>query len=452
MVTESLKADVSDKAKHSFARLLARDPVYFCNNVLGVYPYAKQLEMIESVRDHEQTTVVGANAVGKDWMVGRIICWWQATHYPAKTIITGPTARQVADIVWREARSAFYNSKTLLGGRMLPTESRWEVSDEHFALGFSTDKPWNLTGFHSPNLLVVVTEAHNFSDINIVSLKRLLPTRLLLTGNPFSTDGEFYASHHDKRHLYNAIKISAYDTPNVINGTEELPGVVNLRDIEKMKADWGENSPIYRATVHSEFVATEDGLIPLAWLMRAKEIDENAAQVEPYDAGVDVAGPGEDETVLTVRSGSTIVLQKGWFDSDPRGQVAAALMPYRERLRRVNVDSAGIGWNFYLHLADLGYPAEPINVGEAPKDSEKYRNLKAELYWGLRQRFEDNDVHGLPDEAVGQLASLRYRHNARGQIEIESKEEARKRGVKSPDKAESMMLAFAETQHGLEWL
>lgn len=432
-----------------------RSPRLFCEEVLGVRPYDRQIEMIESVRDNEQTSVVGANAVGKDWMVGRIICWWQSTRYPAKTIITGPTARQVADIVWREARGAYYASSVPLGGRMLPTESRWEVSDEHFALGFSTDKAWNLTGFHSPNLLVVVTEAHNFNDNNLVSLKRLFPNRLLMTGNPFSDSGEFFDSHHDKRHLYNAISISAYDTPNVRNGDEALPGVVNRRDIEKMAADWGEDSPLFKATVLSEFAQTVDGLIPLAWLMRAKDIDEEQAESSQLDVGIDVAGPGEDETVLTIRAGSTIISQEGWFVPDPRGPVVAALMPHRERLRSINVDSAGIGWNFYLHLCDVfgAHLCNPINVGEASNDSELYRNLKAELYWGLRQRFGDEDVHSLPADAIGQLAGLRYKHNSRGQVEIESKDEARKRGVKSPDKAESIMLAFASPKHAaLEWV
>lgn len=446
---------VSPKAAAALTRKMRDDPAWFCENVLGVTPYGKQIELIESVRDHEQTSVVGANAVGKDWMVGRVICWWQASRYPAKTIITGPTARQVSDIVWREARQAFYGSKIPLGGRMLPTESRWEVSDEHFALGFSTDKAWNLTGFHSPNLLVVITEAHNFSDANLVSLKRLLPNRLLMTGNPFSASGEFFDSHHGKRNLYNAISISAYDTPNVILGNEDLPGVVNRKDIEKMAADWGEDSPIFRATVHSEFAQTEDGLIPLAWLIRAQEpsAEPESDEEAPIDAGVDVAGPGDDETVLTVRCGSRVLEQKAWHDSDPRGQVAAALQPYKARLRNVNVDSAGIGWNFYLHLIDLGFPAMAINVGESARDGEKYRNLKAELYWGLRQRFQDEDIHDLPEECVSQVASLRYRHNSRGQIEIESKDEARRRGISSPDRAESVMLAFAEMPAGkLEWI
>lgn len=442
--TLSIESIPLDDAK-VYASRVQRDPAWFCREVLGSDPYDRQIEMIESVRDNEQTSVVGANGVGKDWMMGRIICWWQTSRYPAKTIITGPTARQVSDIVWREARGAYYSSKVPLGGRMMPVESRWEVDDESFALGFSTDKPFNLTGFHSPNLLVVITEAHNFNDNHFVQLKRLLPKRLVMTGNPFSESGEFFDSHHDKRHLYNAISISAWDSPNVKNNNEDVPGLVSLRDIHKMRDEWGEESALYKATVDCEFSASAGGLIPLAWLLRARE-DATEDAVHGIVAGIDVAGPGEDETVLTVRTGSQIIKHIGWFDSDPRGHVVHELMPYRERLEAVNVDSAGIGWNFYLHLRDLGFPAVPINVGEASNDSELYKNLKGELYWGLRKRFEENDVHGLPVEAIGQLSSIRYKHNARGQVEIESKEAAARRGVKSPDKAESIMLAFAPTK------
>ena len=52
-------------------------------------------------------------------------------------------------------------------------------------------------------------------------------------------------------------------------------------------------------------------------------------------------------------------------------------------------------------------------------------------------------MSGLLDEkTIGQLAGIRYKHNARGQIQIESKDDARKRGVKSPDRAEAVMLAY----------
>ena len=60
-------------------------------------------------------------------------------------------------------------------------------------------------------------------------------------------------------------------------------------------------------------------------------------------------------------------------------------------------------------------------------------------------RLEKGDFCGLEDETtIGQLAGIRYKSNSRGQVEIESKADAKKRGVvKSPDRAESVMLAFA---------
>ncbi len=133
-----------------------------------------------------------------------------------------------------------------------------------------------------------------------------------------------------------------------------------------------------------------------------------------------------------------------WSRADARGDVAAALAKWRHRLEAVNVDSVGIGYYAAQHLRDLDYPVVEVNVGERSSDAERYRNRKAEYYWGLRMRLQEGDLIGLRDErAIAQLVGIRYAHNARGQIEIESKEDARKRGVKSPDRAEAVMLAFA---------
>jgi hypothetical protein len=64
---------------------------------------------------------------------------------------------------------------------------------------------------------------------------------------------------------------------------------------------------------------------------------------------------------------------------------------------------------------------------------------------GLRDRFQAGRITGLADErTISQLAQIRYTPNSRGQIVIESKEELLRRGVKSPDRAASVMLAFAK--------
>src|SRR5271155_53030 len=143
-----------------------------------------------------------------------------------------------------------------------------------------------------------------------------------------------------------------------------------------------------------------------------------------------------------------------WAEPDPRAAVLAFLAPYRSRVISVNVDAIGIGYNLGLHLRDSGYPANNVNVGEAaPFNPERFQNMKAELYWALRERFERGEIAGLTDETtLSQLATIRYQYTPQGKVRIESNDDARKRGVKSPDRAEALMLCFGRIRPGiLDW-
>jgi hypothetical protein len=85
-----------------------------------------------------------------------------------------------------------------------------------------------------------------------------------------------------------------------------------------------------------------------------------------------------------------------------------------------------------------------VNVGKRSDKPERFTNLKAQYYWGLRERFRDGEITGIWDERlVSQLCGIRYEHNVKGQVVIESKDSVRRRGGKSPDRAEALMLAFA---------
>jgi hypothetical protein len=53
-------------------------------------------------------------------------------------------------------------------------------------------------------------------------------------------------------------------------------------------------------------------------------------------------------------------------------------------------------------------------------------------------------VAGVLEETDSHRAVAVRLYNARGQMLIESKEDARKRGIKSPDRAEAIILAFAD--------
>ena len=183
----------------------------------------------------------------------------------------------------------------------------------------------------------------------------------------------------------------------------------------------------------------------LAWIeaaSREPDAEPNDGKVGVIQVGIDVAGPGEDETVLVARVGGVIIAQQAWSLPDPRGALAAALGNLRQnrrhRLGPVVVDAVGIGYHVATHLGDMGYDVYGFNAGSAAMDSEHFVNAKAEAYWCLRETLERGAIAGLTDEEMqAQLAGIRYRHTASGRVEIESKEDAKKRGQQSPDRAEA---------------
>ena len=247
------------------------DPVRFFQEVLGYPPpYAKQREMLALVAANRRVSVVGANGSGKDWAAARAVLWRLATRPRAKVVVTGPTQRQVDDIVWRELRAAYKAARVPLGGRV--SGSHWNIDDDRFAIGFSTNKADNLQGFHSPELLVVVTEAHAMPQDQMEALKRLNPTRVLLTGNAFSRDGEFFDSHHTKRDLYKTLVISAFDTPNFTGEFGGIPGMPTEEDIQERKLDWREDHPLYQGSVLARFPdMLDDSLIGRTVIEQAVE-------------------------------------------------------------------------------------------------------------------------------------------------------------------------------------
>jgi hypothetical protein len=112
------------------------------------------------------------------------------------------------------------------------------------------------------------------------------------------------------------------------------------------------------------------------------------------------------------------------------------------------VDTIGIGNHLAGSLTvDYGQRVIYTNVGVPSRFPARVANLKAELYWALRERFQEGDIGCELDPLTqAQLASIKYHHSLRGLIEIESQEDARRRGVRSPDRAESLMLCFAQSR------
>jgi len=93
-------------------------------------------------------------------------------------------------------------------------------------------------------------------------------------------------------------------------------------------------------------------------------------------------------------------------------------------------------------LKELGLAVNGISVGSQAQDQTKYKNIKAEAYWGARQWIKAG--HKLQNEnGFRQLIWTRYKVNTDKVLQIEPKEELKRRTGKSPDFAEAFMLTFA---------
>jgi phage terminase large subunit len=402
-----------------------------------------------------KTAVKACHASGKTYVAAVAVLWWLITHPNGIVVTTAPTWLQVERVLWGEIHAAVNRAAYAFPK---PSATKLELAPNRYAIGLSTNEGVRFQGFHG-DVLIIIDEAPGVLPEIYEAIGGITAggdVRVLALGNPVIASGPFYDAFTEKRETWNLITISAFDTPNLAGLTPEsllelpdheldlnpYPYLTTRRWVKEKYVEWGPDHPLWQSRVLANFPTQSDhSLLSLTWLEQAKLKTEGDGQV---CAGIDVGGPGEAETVLCVRRGPRIVLLKAWTKSCAWGDVVAALKPFKRELKSVNVDSVGIGYGMARHLENEGFPVVDVNAGGSARDS-KYVNVKAEVYWGFRLRAESGQLAGLTDEpTIVQLVGIRYRHNPKGQIEIARKEDARRRGVKSPDRAEAVILAFAE--------
>ena len=120
--------------------------------------------------------------------------------------------------------------------------------------------------------------------------------------------------------------------------------------------------------------------------------------------------------------------------------------------RVVRVDATGVGAGVYDRLRamqgegrlDPAVMVEAVMWGGPAHNSERFANLKAEQWWALHERVRARDISLPRDDLLArQLKSQEFTEDARGRIAIVGKEEMRRRGVPSPDRADAVVLAYA---------
>ncbi len=471
-------------------------PEEFVERELGGSLWLMQADILKAVRDHERVAVRSCNGSGKTYTAAYAVLWWLMCFRNSLVITTAPTEHQVRDVMWREIRRAYRGHEDLIDGTLLRTSL--ELGDKHYANGLSTNAPDRFQGFHQDNILFVVDEAPGVAEEIFEAIEGSMTSaraRMLLLGNPTARSGTFYEAFHGRRELWSTFHISAFDTPNFQgpNAQEKdpaspdsevrdreygelvLPGLVTPKWAADALINWGETSPMYQVRVLGEFPSEgEDTLIPLRLIEAAvnREIEDPSPEApaeefpedrpddpekspEPdktsVEIGVDVARFGSDRTVICVRKGARVLSLSSYQRQDTMataGAVARAIADHEPGV--VRVDEIGIGAGVVDRLRELELKhIEGANVSAKASNSEQFLNARAEIFDGLRVRFESGRI-SIPEdrELIGQLAALRYSFTSSGQMKLEGKDELRRRGLPSPDRADALALAFASIMTG----
>lgn len=421
-------------------------PQWWVNNVVGNEVWSKQIEIMESVRDNPRTTVRSCNGAGKTFVSANIVAWF-LTNFPESIVITtAPTTRQVEEILWQEIARVHTKAKFPLGGRMLKT--KWDFGAKWYALGLSTTDANTFQGFHAPHILGVIDEACGVESPIYVGMDSILTSegaRLLLIGNPTEPEGDFYKSFSNPS--YNKIHISAFDTPNF---TGELggnvPGLTTPDWVAQRKLDWGEESPAYIARVLGNFPdVSMSTMIPLSWLMRATLLDLPKQEI-PKTMGVDPARYGDDETVVARRTGNEItgINRFNKLDTVEVANEVAADYDAFPGCELIAVDAVGVGAGVADNLRHRGYPVISIESAERAYQTTRFNNKRTEMWFRLREFLRTSTTKLPNDETMlGQLSSPRYSFDASGRYCLETKDDMKKRGLRSPNIADAIVYSFA---------
>lgn len=466
MINEVIDGVVSDIRRRSKNSLYLTDPVAWASDVLGKHMWSKQAEVAKSVVENTHTAVVSCNGAGKSATAGILGAWWIATHdpYEVALIASAPTYPQIARVLFRELKDNYQLAK--VRGMPLPghinQSEEWKLDDDYGTLlGFGrrpsdTDIVSAFQGIHRRFVFVILDEGGGIpADLYTAAeaVTTSADSRVLTIGNPDRRATEFHRIFREDD-TWNKIKISAYDTPNFTGEwvpEDVKPLLIQPGWVDRQKIAWGEESARFKSKVLGEF-PDEDDTAFFSQNAIDKAIDteyEDDTEV-PVVMGVDLARFGEDDSVIYTNRGGRVRQYAKWskataVESANRVHQAALELGCQE----VRVDGAGLGGPVVDQLAAMAngkYIVISILGSAASPDRTRWFNARAYNFDSLREQMLEGKIDIDPDDAdlLDEMMMLRYKFHGTGSIQIESKDDMRGRGVKSPDNLDALVYASVD--------
>lgn len=424
------------------AREYFDDPVGYVEEVICADPDIWQCEVMRDIASNQRVAVASGHGIGKSALIAWLIHWFISTRPDPQIVVTANTKNQLDSKTWREL--AKWNKQA--------RNSSWfEQSATKFFLKDSPDTwfaaaiPWTehnseaFAGTHEEHVLVLFDEASNIAQTIWDVVEGAMTTagaKWVAFGNPTRNTGAFRECFGKFRHRWKVRQIDS-----------RTARMVDAAQVQQWVDDYGEDSDFVRIRVRGEFPRAGSNQF-----ISGEYVDFCASYVaEGYEAqakilAVDVARFGDDSSVLCKRQGRKVYPLdkfKGLDTMRLADKVVESINAWEPDA--VVVDGVGVGAGVVDRLTQLGYGqlVTELNGGSAPDDPVTYYNKRAEL-WGLtrdalKAGLEIPDDHELRDDLIGP----EYGFTAKQQIQLEKKEDMKKRGLASPDCGDALCMTFA---------
>lgn len=463
--------DSRDLRKKFFKKRIPKyrkNPVLFAREVLLFEPDEWQSAALMDLAENPKVAIKSGQGVGKTGMEAVALLWFLCCFAYPRIVATAPTKQQLHDVLWSEV-SKWMSKSPLLSEilkwtktyiYMVGNEKRW------FAVARTATKPENMQGFHEDNMLFIVDEASGVADPIMEAVLGTLSgenNKLLMCGNPTRTSGTFYDAFNADRAIYKCHTVSSADSPRT-----------NKQNIESLIRKYGKDSNVVLVRVFGQFPKQEDDVfIILSVIERCCMLDPPEGVPRRISFGVDVARYGSDETVIAKNVGGMISLPVIFRGQSLMTTVGKIVQLYRHVIKEhpqyrgkiyVNIDDCGLGGGVTDRLTEVKREEHltrlvvvPVNAaGKVPDDivedgknkvkaCDIYDNMTSYLWGSVKDKLQLEEIVLENDnELVGQLSCRKYRLTSRGKMQLESKEEMKKRGINSPDRADAVALSCFE--------
>lgn len=396
--------------------------------------------------------VSSGHGIGKSALVAMVIQWAMSTCEDCKVVVTAGTGTQLATKTAPETGKWFRQAHNSNWWDVNATSIRLK-SPSHQATWRTDFITWSehnteaFAGLHNKGkrILLVFDEASAIADkVWEVAEGAMTDEETeiiwLAFGNPTQNTGRFRECFGKFKHRWKAFQIDS----RTVEGT-------NKEQINKWIEDYGEDSDFVRVRVRGEFPrAGSTQFIASDVVAACRKYKAEGYERLPKILSIDVARFGDDQTVIGTRQGRKVRILKKFRGLDTV-QVAERVIEIiaEEKPDGTVVDGDGIGAGVIDHLSHRGFRTGifEFHGGAAANDGAAYYNRRAEV-WGLMRDALKANLE-LPDEPEleADLTGPQYGFSAKQQIQLEKKEDMKKRGLSSPDCGDMVAMTFAVTIH-----